>query len=150
VPGKLTPHWICEVYNARKQHWEFIDPERVKFKFRKEEFLPAGNVWLDVQQRTRGLDQVLPDYRSGLDGIKYRILNDINALMKNELLNYDWMLKQVKAPRLFSKPIASLGEDERVLLDVLATLTLDVDAQWNCLCDLYNSYVRSKNMRAFR
>lgn len=147
VPGKLTPHWICEVYNESKRRWESIDPERVKFKFAKGAFLPAGKVWLDVQRGVLALDRVLPDYRSGLDGIKYRLLNDLNALMKNELLNYDWMLRQAKASRLFSKLVSNLGEGERILLDILATLSLDADTQWNCLCDQYASYVRPENLR---
>jgi hypothetical protein len=147
LPGKLTPHWICEVYNERKRHWESIDPERVKFKFAKGAFLPAGKVWLDVQRGALELDRVLPDYRSGLDGIKYRLLNDLNALMKNELLNYDWMLKQAQVPGLFSKLVSNLSEDERILLDIVATLSLDADAQWGCLCDQYASYVRPQNLR---
>lgn len=148
VPGKLTPHWICEVYNETKQHWEAIDLERVKFKLAKGAFLPAGKVWLDVQRRALELDQVLPDYRGGQDGIKYRLLNDLNALMKNELLNYDWMLRQAKPLRLFSKLVSNLDEDERILLDILATLSLDADTQWDCLCDQYAFYARPENLRA--
>ena len=148
VPGKLIPHWICEVYNESKQRWDSIDPEQIKFRLAKGMFLPAGKVWLDAQQGALELDQVLPDYRSGRDGIKYRLLNDLNALMKNELLNYDWMLKQVKAPGLFSKSVSNLSEDERILLDILATLSLDADTQWNCLCDQYASYVHPQNLRA--
>jgi hypothetical protein len=148
VPGTLTPHWICEVYDESKQSWELIDPDQANFKFEKEAFLPAGKVWLDVQKGVQELDQVLPDYRSGLDGIKYRLLNDINALMKNELLNYDWMLKQVKAPRLFSKLVSNLSEDERISLDIVATLSLDIDSNWNYLCDHYRSYVYPENLRS--
>lgn len=147
VPGKLTPHWICEVYNESKQRWDSIDPEQVKFKLAKGMFLPAGKVWLEAQQGALELDQVLPDYRSGRDGIKYRLLNDLNALMKNELLNYDWMLKQAKAPRLFSRLLSNLSEDEHILLDILATLSLDADVQWDYLCDQYTSYVRPENLQ---
>jgi hypothetical protein len=148
VPGKLTPHWICEVYNESKQRWEFVDPEQIKFRLAKGMFLPAGKVWLDVQRGALHLNQILPDYRSGWDGIKYRLLNDLNALMKNELLNYDWMLRQVKAPKLFSRPVSTLGEGDRILLDVFATLSLDVDGNWSCICDQYASYVRSENLRS--
>lgn len=56
VPGKLTPHWICEVRDEETRRWEYIDPERALL---------------------------------GLDGIKYRLLSDVNALMKNELLSYE-------------------------------------------------------------
>lgn len=147
VPGKLTPHWICEVYNERNHRWQSIDPERVKFEFEKGAFCPAGKVWLDVRQGKLELSQVLPDYRRGLDGIKYRLLNDINALMKNELLNYDWMLKQVQVPRLFSKPMSNLDEGECILLDILAILSLDVDAHWGEICDQYVSYVHPENLR---
>jgi len=117
VPGKLTPHWICEVFNESKQRWQFVDPERAKFKFEKGAFLPAGKVWLDVRQRRLELAQILPDYpRRGLDAIKYRLLNDVNALMKNELLHYDWLLKKVKVPRLFSQPVSHLPEGDCIFL----------------------------------
>ncbi len=147
VPGKLTPHWICEVYNEHKRRWDYVDPERVKFRFAKEDFFPGGKVWLAVRQRKLELARVLPDYRSGLDGIKYRLLNDMNALMKNELLNYDWMLKQAKPPRLFSRPVSHLDEGDCILLDILATLSLNVDAHWSDICDQYNAYVRTENHR---
>jgi hypothetical protein len=148
VPGKLTPHWICEVYDEHKHKWETIDPERGKLKFAKGDFLSGGKAWLEIRAGRLDLTQVIPDYRSGLDGIKYRLLNDINALMKNELLNYDWMLKQVKPPRLFSKPLSHLEEGDCILLEILATLSLDVEAHWSEICDQYTSYVRSENLRA--
>jgi hypothetical protein len=147
VPGKLTPHWICEVYNERNRKWEAIDPERGKLKFAKRDFLPGGKVWLEVKAGRLELTQVIPDYRSGPDGIKYRLLNDINALMKNELLNYDWMLKQVKPPRLFSKPLSHLAEGDCILLEILATLSLEADANWSEIRDEYTSYVRPENLR---
>ncbi len=147
VPGKLTPHWVCEVYNERGRCWEYIDPEQVKLKFAEDDFFPGGKVWLGVRQRKLELAQVLPDYRSGLDGVKYRLLNDMNALMKNELLNYDWMLKQVKPPALFSKPVARLDEGDCILLDIVATLSLDADACWNDIHDQYTSYVHPENQR---
>lgn len=147
IPGKLVPHWVCEVYNDHRRRWEYIDPERVKFKFAQGDFLPGGQVWLDVRQGNLEFDGVLPDYRSGLDGIKYRLLNDINALMKNELLNYDWLLRKLKRPQLFSKRVSQLREEECILLELLATFSLDVDAHWDQIRELYTDYVGPENLR---
>ena len=140
-------YWICEVYNEHRGRWEYIDPERVKLKFMAGDFFPGGKVWLEVGQGRFALDRVMPDYRRGLDGIKYRLLNDMNALMKNELLNYDWMLKQVKPPRLFSRPVSRLDEGDCILLDILATLSLNVDVHRSDICDQYNAYVLTENHR---
>jgi hypothetical protein len=147
--SKYIPHWICEVYDNHQQRWVPIDPERVKFEFNDGDFYQAGRVWLEVMAGRLEIAQVVPDYRRGLDGIKYRLLNDINALMKNELLNYDWILKDAgpKAPKIFSKPVIKLDEAESGLLDTLATLSLDVDANWGRIRDQYATYVQAKNLR---
>jgi hypothetical protein len=147
VPGKLIPHWICEVYNESKQRWEYIDPEQARFKFAKGDFLPGGKVWLDLRSGRLELAQVMSDYRRGADGIKYRLLNDMNALMKNELLNYDWLLKKVKAPRLFSKPVSHLDEGDCIFLEILAALSQDIDTNWDLIRDQYVSYVHPENLR---
>lgn len=129
VPSKLVPHWICEVYDIHEQRWVYIDPERAKLEFDEGEFFEAGKAWLEVRAGRLEIDRVIPDYRRGLDGIKYRLLNDINALMKNELLNYEWITKKakLKAPKFFSKPVIRLDESENRLLETLATLSSDVD-----------------------
>ncbi len=147
VPKMFTPHWVCEVYDGTSGHWEYIDPERVRVQFAADDFYPAGKVWLELGQGELDLDQVIPDYRSGLEGVKYRLLNDINALMKNELLNYDWMLKAAQPPMLFSKPLLKLDETDRGLLDELADFSLDVDAHWRDICYRYASYVKTDNLR---
>lgn len=148
VPGRLIPHWICEVYNERKQSWEYIDPEQAKFKFTKRDFLPGGQVWLDARAGRLDLAQIVSDYRGGWDGIKYRLLNDMNALMKNELLNYDWLLRQVRTPRLFTMSVSHLDEGECIFLEILATLSLNAEAHWDQLCDQYSCYVRPENLRS--
>lgn len=152
VPAKFVPHWICEVYDGRQQRWLPLDPERVKFEFDGNEFFQAGRVWSDVKAGCLDLAQVVPDYRAGLDGIKYRLLNDVNALMKNELLNYDWIIReaQPQAPQVFAKPVARLDAAECRLLDALAVLSLDGDTHWNRIRDHYLTYVHPENLRTLR
>jgi hypothetical protein len=147
VPKMFTPHWVCEVYDETGGRWKYIDPERARIEFELDDFYPGGRVWLELQQGKLRLDQMIPDYRSGLEGVKYRLLNDINGLMKNELLNYDWMLKKARPPKLFSKPLIKLDETDRGLLDELAEFSLDVDAHWRDICDRYASYVTIENLR---
>ncbi len=149
VPSQSIPHWLCEVYDKRKQRWVYMDPERVKTEFDEGDFYPAGRVWLEVRGGRLKASQIIPDYRSGLDGVKYRLLNDVNALMKQELLHYDWIVRkaQPKAPKVFSKRIEQLDEAEYRLLDTLATASLAVDANWRSLRDQYASYVLAENLR---
>lgn len=150
VPEKLTPHWVCEVYDEGRRQWAYIDPEQARIGVEDGAFVLAGAVWLEARRGAIDLEHVLPDYRSGLDGVKYRLLNDVNALMKHELLNYDWMIREAapKAPKLFSKPVAKLDEAEYALLDSLAALSLDVDARWDRLREQYATYVHPEHVRA--
>jgi hypothetical protein len=149
MPGALTPHWVCEVYDDQKERWAVIDPERSGRPIESGAFLPAGRVWFEAKSGGAVLGRVLPDYRSGLDGVKYRLLCDVNALMKHELLHYDWIIREAppQAPALFLKPPTKLTGAEIALLDDLAVATLDVDNQWATLQTLYGRYVSPRNLR---
>jgi hypothetical protein len=67
--------------------------------------------------------------------------------MKNELLHYDWMIREAapKAPRIFSKPTSKLQETEWDLLDRLAVVTQDLKMPRDELNRLYTTYVRPEN-----
>ncbi len=90
----------------------------------------------------------MPDYRDGLDGVKYRLLNDVNALMKNELLNYDWIIKEagLQKPKIFSKSVPNLVETEHSLLNMLAEVSSEEERELSVLCAKYETYVHAENL----
>jgi hypothetical protein len=148
IPNMYTPHWVCEVYDKEKGKWELIDPEQAILNLARESFLPAGKVWLAVEKGQIAVEKIMPDYRSGSDGVKYRLLNDVNALMKNELLNYDWIIKEAtpQPPKLFSKSVAKLDEAEHNLLNMLAEISSEEDPSPSIICAKYQTYVHVENL----
>lgn len=148
IPDMYTPHWICEVYDEQKGKWKFIDPEQAILNLAQESFLPAGKVWLALEKGQIAVEKIVPDYRDGLDGVKYRLLNDINALMKNELLNYDWIIREAtpQPPRIFSKAVSNLDETEHRLLNRLAEISSDDELNLSMICAKYETYVHTENL----
>jgi len=148
IPNMYTPHWVCEVYDEQKGKWKFIDPEQAILNLARESFLPAGKVWLALEKGQIAVEKIVPDYRSGSDGVKYRLLNDFNALMKNELLNYDWILKEAtpQPPKLFSKSVANLDEAEHNLLNMLAEISSEEEPSLSIICAKYQTYVHVENL----
>lgn len=147
IPDMYTPHWICEVYNESKGIWSWIDPEQELFGLGPDKFYPAGRVWLALQNKQLALEKILPDYRDGMDGVKYRLLNDLNALMKNELLNYDWLIKEAlpQKPALFSKSVAQLGSTEIAFLNHLAEISSVEEPNCSTIDPHYRTYVHPEN-----
>jgi len=148
IPDMYTPHWICEVYDEQNGNWKFVDPEQALFNLDHGMFLSAGKVWLALGNDQMALDNIVPDYRDGMDGVKYRLLNDMNALMKNELLNYDWMIKEAapQKPKLFSKSMSQLAETEHRLLNKLAEIASAEELNLSMICSAYESYVHAENL----
>jgi hypothetical protein len=142
VKNMYTPHWICEIYDEKKGIWKFIDPEQAIFDLEQESFLPAGKVWLALRRAQISPNKIVPDYRDGLDGVKYRLLNDVNALMKNELLNYDWIIKEAEPqkPNIFSISVSNLVETEHSLLNILAEVSSEQEPKLSMICAKYGYY----------
>lgn len=126
-----------------------MQPERVKFSFNQDDFLTAGQIWIDIKQGKLKVNKLVPDYRRGIDGAKYRLLNDINALMKNELFNYDWIVREAapQAPRIFSWTYAKLDQSKKDLLDNLAYLSINADNNFQQLKAIYSEYVPPESLR---
>lgn len=148
VADMLTPHWIVEVYDETASAWQSVDPEQGRVQIPEGEFLTAGQVWCMLKDGSIAIGRVLPDYQEGLDGVKYRLLNDMNALMKNELLNYDWLIREAtpKKPAIFALPVAKLNQADLDLLDQLATFSGQADGKLDEIRRLYTGYLAAENL----
>ena len=148
VPDMLTPHWIVEVYDENAGTWQSVDPEQARLQIPNGEFLTAGQVWCRLKDGSTAIEQVLPDYQEGLDGVKYRLLNDINALMKNELLNYDWLIREAapKKPAIFALPVEKLTQTDLDLLHQLATFSGQAEGKLDEIRRLYTTYLATENL----
>lgn len=56
--------------------WRPVDLEQRRFGFKKDDFGYAGRTWLECRHGNLDWAKLLPDYRSGTDGVKHRLLND--------------------------------------------------------------------------
>lgn len=148
VPDRLTPHWIVEVHDETAGTWQSVDPEQGRVQIPNGEFLTAGDVWRRLKDGSIAIGQVLPDYQEGLDGAKYRLLNDINALMKNEQLNYDWLIREAapKKPAIFALPVEKLTQTDLDLLDQLATFSGQTEGKLDEIRRLYTGYLAAENL----
>lgn len=129
VPGRWTPHWTGEVWHPDSQCFVLYDVESDSFP-QPGQFLTGGAAWLAVHTRQVNVQDFLPDWRDGLDGIKYRLLCDINGLIRQELLMYDWLLRDLpqQAPELLRISSARLADTQQQLLLRLAAFSAARDA----------------------
>lgn len=138
-------HRIAEYWNERMNRWVLVDAmteepilEHLRFKIDPlnigigSQFLLAGDVW----QRCRAGEAEQLEFGDspddlGMPPVRYALLQDFDYLNKNELVGYDaWHT-------LINKPENEVTEEERILLDKVADMTIHVDSDLNGLRKLY-------------
>ncbi|MEZ4714232.1 MAG: transglutaminase-like domain-containing protein [Caldilineaceae bacterium] len=138
-------HRIAEYWNQDQQAWVLVDPQYQanpsKSPHRQVDslhitrtspYLLAGQAWQLCRRGEADPDTFVdsPTDR-GLAMIRYALLHDLDALNKVELVGMDaWH-------ELIDKPEAEVTADERLLLDKIAALTVDADANFGELQALY-------------
>jgi hypothetical protein len=149
VKDKLIPHWISEIYDEEKEKWRYVDPERQKTIFSKKDIISPGKLWLEYRANTIDNLDIHVGNHNNIDAVKYELINDINCIMKNELLYYDWMITHSgqKKPQIAKTSYERLGENDLELLDSLALLSLNVDANFDKIDEIYNRIVQNENKR---
>jgi hypothetical protein len=149
VKEKLIPHWVCEIFDDNTKKWKYIDPERQKTSFTSKDIITPGKLWLEYRSNTiDSIDIHVGNYH-GIDAVKYELINDINCVMKNELLNYDWMITRSgqKKPQIVRTKYDRLNESDLELLDSLAILSINVDNNFEKIAKIYNRIVQKENKR---
>lgn len=140
VPGARVPHWLCEAWDAREGRWRFVDPERRRVAIGPETVALAGACWLSARWGQRDPP---PSYSglSRLNGLKYALLCDVNALFKNELLGYEWRVRSFRRPKpdAVRRGYARLSAEQLARLDRLAELSQAPD---DALPELWEHYAR--------
>lgn len=146
--GSALTHWdhrIAEYWDAGARRWVLVDPmfdEVVRARFGvtasmldlgdDTPFLLAGEVWQRCragQADPEAFGDSLTD--RGWAPIRYALLGDFDALNKAELIGPDaWH-------PLIDKLEGEVTEEDRVLLDDIAVLTIAVDARFDDLRRLY-------------
>jgi hypothetical protein len=148
-------HRVAEYWNADQERWVLVDPmtddvQRVARNLTfnpldigpDDPFLLAGTVWrrcrageLDPQDFGDAVDDL------GMPPIRYALLHDFAYLNKCEVLgNDDW-------GDLITKPETDLTDDDFTLLDQIASLTINVDKQFDTLRTLFEQTTYGQTVR---
>ncbi len=128
--------------------WLLIDPERCRVSVSREEFVTAGELWLETRAGVFDPSDLNVGNKSSHDVLKYELLNDINCLMKQELINYDWMLTgPPKMPGIARRSYGRLSEEDFELLDTLAAFSAGNSVDVRMISSCYENYVSSENRR---
>ncbi|TFG06137.1 transglutaminase family protein [Candidatus Thorarchaeota archaeon] len=128
-PEFFVDHYVTEYWNEDDGRWILVDAQLDEGQMEafgiefdpcdvpRDEFVVAGEIW-----RRYRADEVDPD-KYGIEGmvgpdyIKFKVVNDVAFLNKEEVLPWDgWGLGE--------KPLNQLDEHELDLLDTLASLSI--------------------------
>jgi hypothetical protein len=143
-PPRFEDHWVGEYWNAREQRWVLADPqldavwmERLRHSFdpldlSAGEFLTSPDAWKRCRSGVAdaGLFGVSAGDLAGLWFVASSLVRDLAGLNKVEMLPWDVWGAQ-------PQPNAKLGEDAVTLLDRVAELTIDPDANLGAIHSLY-------------
>ncbi len=153
-----TDHWITEYWDAARARWVLVDPDvggvprellggKITcnlFDLRRDhDFFVAGSAW-----RLARLGKVRSDlFRysgrwKGFPCMRGNLLHDFQALNRLELGLFDYW------DELHTKPEASLTVEEKALLDQIALLTIDPEANFDELRACFDSLPRTRRIYA--
>ena len=134
-PGydKSVDHWICEVWNKDEKRWMLVDPDIQKIDFPRSEFEFAGDVWLKLRNDRdpeRSGERYGVGQWWGREYVKANLLHDLFCVMNNELIYWEGCA-------LARKSIPSMDKSDLALLDKIAKLLKDPDANYRELKNLF-------------
>lgn len=144
VAGQWRAHWLAEV-RLDDGRWVLVDPERVLLDLPRSSFMTGSSLWLAARetaaprhpltQRRPGQMATFSGYQ-GWSALRYALLCDVTALLRAELIGYDWRLSEVAEPKpaVLRTPAARLSRSQLRFLDHAALLAADVD---DCVDDLH-------------
>ncbi len=161
--GTFEDHWVCEVWDVEKGRWLLVDPQMDPLQqsalslgfspldLPREQFVVAGEAWrrcrageADPDAFGIGCDPEefgLPTLY-GLWFVRGNLMRDFASLNKVEtvpLLMRLWRGLTWDSWRLVGAADAELKDEDLALLDTIAGLTLDPDARFEELRQLYTS-----------
>ena len=132
VAGQWRAHWLVEV-RLDDGSWALVDPERVRLDVPRSSFMTGGSLWL--ADRETAAPPHAPTRRgparmaafsgyTGWSALRYALLCDVTALLRAELIGYDWRLSEAPEPKplVLRTPVARLSHDHLRLLDDAARL----------------------------
>jgi hypothetical protein len=161
--GTFEDHWVCEVWDVEKGRWVLIDPQMDPLQqstlslgfspldLPREQFVAAGEAWRRCRAGEADPDAfgICCDPEEfglstlyGLWFVRGNLMRDFAALNKVEtipLLMRLWRGLTWDSWRLVGATDDELKDEDLALLDTVAELTVDPDAHFEELRELYKS-----------
>ncbi len=144
MPGEFVDHWVVEYWDAGQGRWRLVDsqidalqkaalkPDFDPLDTPRDRFVIAGDAWR--QCRAGKLDPMKFGIMEmhGLWFIAGNVLRDFAALNNMEMLPWDCWGPAPATDR-------ALSPETLAMIDRLADLTLDADARFSEIRDLYEN-----------
>lgn len=114
-PDIHVDHWICEVWDKKKEKWLYVDPDVKMVDFDRERFELAKDVW--IKARENKIEPHTYGYHPwvGIDYVKGNLCHDYYSCLNNELIYWE-------GPELFFKSYQELNAADLQLFDEIASL----------------------------
>jgi hypothetical protein len=131
--GLHISHAICEVWNEKENRWMYVDPDRKMVDFPKEEFETGSEAWMAF--RAGNVEEPnkygVPD-TWGEIMILGTIYQDFLCVLGYEPLYWEYPVTQ-----FLKEEISTVDLERLKVLDEIAELMNDPDANFNQLMDIY-------------
>jgi hypothetical protein len=134
--GVRFSHVICEVWNADKEHWEIIDPDRNLQNVSKEKFEFPSNVWNNYRNDNLPKTKYIGSIGQSENLYIHSLLLDMTFVLRNER-SY-WHTPEFIFKNDFN--IHNLSKEQISVLNQIAELMNDPENNLAQLEKLYNEY----------
>lgn len=140
--GRYEDHWIVEYWHQESQRWVKVDGlvdailrqalniEWDQFDMPGGLFVSGGRSWIACREGEANPDDFGVFEYKGLDFVRGNLMRDLLALNKVEPLPWDFW-------GYLNTPVEQLSESELRRFDQLAEMTLDPDANFEILRNVY-------------
>ncbi|MDR2941308.1 MAG: transglutaminase-like domain-containing protein [Treponema sp.] len=134
-------HWINEYWDKRQSRWVTFDADFFsnnllgfnQYDIPHEKFDWATDTWLKIREnKTDGHEFIYANCETSLKAAIRAVFYDFHALMNNEI-SYEFQ------PSYIAGKFDKISEDDFMEIDSLAKLMVDPDANFDTLCEIWNT-----------
>lgn len=144
IPNTWVPHWVNEVYS--ENGWNIVDSEREIESVKRESIITAGEAWL----KRKDMEAYSYSGFSGIQGLKYALLCDINSILKNEMIGYHWRVKEfnIKKPKIMTQIYDNIKKEDLEKLDEISRYIICGEIDVEKLREMYLEIVPKESLIA--
>jgi len=127
-------HAICEVWDAKKQKWIWVDPDRQLVNFEHKKFELPHQSWKKLRKNKLQTKMYMGGFSKGEYSVVHMLVQDITTVIKTETQYWN---EPVFMDSIFAD-IEELGEEKLLVLDHFADMLETPDDSLEQIIELYN------------